>query len=79
MKADQVEEPLPTPPGADQIPGEENKPPDPNLELEDAEGDLPDPDDPVTKDQPEFPTPELPAPPIVQTPIAAGLDRDQKE
>jgi hypothetical protein len=31
---------------------------------------------PVTSDQREFPTGELPTPPVVQQPIAAGLDKE---
>lgn len=31
---------------------------------------------PVTRDQTEFPDPELPEPPVVQQPIAAGLDKE---
>jgi hypothetical protein len=70
MRADAQEEPLATPPGADQIPGEENKPPEPALELEDAEGDLPSPGDlPVTSDNKER---ELSEP---RMPVAAGLDK----
>jgi hypothetical protein len=65
-KADAAEEPLATPPGAP------SKEPDPSLELEDAEGDLP----VKEEDQPEFLNPELPHPPEVeQPPIAAGLDK----
>ena len=84
-RADQQEEPLPTPPGDPSDPGDDpNKPPEPSLELEDTNGDLPDPGDPagefprltkpVALDQTEFPTGELPTPPFVKQPIAAGLD-----
>jgi hypothetical protein len=77
-KADAAEEPLPAPPGD---PSERSKDPDPSLELEgDNIPGTEDPDDPPAKeDQPEFPDPELPKPPVVQQPIAAGLDHDQKE
>ena len=91
LRADQAEEPLATPPGA------ENKEPEPALELEDSEvsGRAPgDPSEdptkedqdrpgeflklkaPVSMDQAEFPVPELPHPPEVQQPIAAGLDKE---
>lgn len=73
-KADAAEEPLATPPGD---PSDQSKEPEPALELEDAEGDPPDPDDPVTTEQAEFASGELPAPPIVQSPTAAGLDEEE--
>ena len=80
MRADaerEKEEPLASPPGTDADPDDPNKEPEPSLELEgdNIAGTSEDPDDPVTaEDQTEFPDPELPHPPIVQTPIAAGLD-----
>ena len=44
MRADaERDKELASPPGADQIPGEQSKEPEQSLELEDAEGDLPDP------------------------------------
>jgi hypothetical protein len=91
LRADQAEEPLAAPPGA------ENKEPEPALELEDSEvsGTAPgDPSEdptkedqdphgeflklkaPVSMDQAEFPGPELPHPPEVQQPITAGLDKE---
>jgi hypothetical protein len=81
QKADAEEPPLPTPPGSDAVsasgdPSDPSKEPEPSLELEgDNIPGTEDPDDPSAKeDQPEFPDPELPHPPVVQQPIAAGLD-----
>lgn len=74
LRADQAEEPLAAPPGA------ENKGPEPALALEDAEvsGTAPgEPSEPEPKeDQSEFPDPELPHPPEQQQQIAAGLDKE---
>jgi hypothetical protein len=85
LRADQIEEPLASPPGTD--PDNPNKLPEPSLELEgdNISGASPgnaSPGDPsedptkeaVTRDQTEFPSPELPHPPEVQQPIAVGLD-----
>ena len=88
LKADAEEEPLPLPPGlTSELPDPALNEPATNADT--AEGDPPDLDErgeflrlshPVTRDQAEpaggkeFPDPELPHPPIVQSPIAAGLD-----
>jgi hypothetical protein len=76
MRADAADKPLATPPGTA---GDPSKEPEPALELEDTEGELPDPDNPVTADETEFPDPELPHPPAVQEPVSAGLDKDIEE
>jgi hypothetical protein len=86
-RADQQEEPLVSPPGFPD-PGEPSKSPEPSLALEgDAipgtqapSGELhvvPAEDEPAVEDEAEFPTgEELPHPPVVQQPIAAGLDHE---
>ena len=75
-RADAEEEPLASPPGAASDPSKE---PEPSLELE-LEGDNvagTSPGEPSEAlDQTEFPDPDLPHPPVVQEPIAAGLDEE---
>ena len=93
LRADQLEEPLVVPPGTDQ--SKEPEPPleledaaapgtvagiHEGEELpSDPAGEFLRPKMPVTTDQAEFPTAELPTPPVVQQPIAAGLDEDIEE
>ena len=70
MRADAQEEPLATPPGADQIPGEKTSPQSPLWNWKTPKVICPSPGDlPVTSDNKER---ELSEP---RMPVAAGLDK----